>query len=48
VRNVGGNTGGTTDIVEGELGDLGVLLEEEREGLAWGVSDGLEQRGELE
>lgn len=27
-------TGGVDDIVEGELGDKGVKLEEEREGLA--------------
>lgn len=41
VRDVGGDTGGVADIVEGELSDVGVLLEEEREGLAdttWGKS----------
>ena len=30
----GGRTRGATDVVEGELSDVGVELEEEREGLA--------------
>ena len=34
VRDIGGNTGSATDIVEGEIGDAGVHLEEKREGLA--------------
>ena len=32
--DIGSNTRGTTNIVEGKLGDVGVELEEEREGLA--------------
>jgi hypothetical protein len=33
VGNIGCNTGGTTDIVKGELGNSWVELEKEREGL---------------
>ncbi len=32
--DVGGDTGATADVVEGQLGDPGVELEEERQGLA--------------
>ena len=34
MANVGSDTGGTTDIVEAKLCDVGVELEEEGQGLA--------------
>lgn len=34
MADIGSDTGGTTDIEEGELSDKGVLLEEEGEGLS--------------
>lgn len=34
MANVSGDTGASTDVVEGELGDEGVLLKEEGQGLS--------------
>lgn len=47
MRKVGGDSRGSTDIEEGELGDKGVLLEEKREGLSDSTCSMERKKGEI-